>query len=203
MNANRTDRTARRCWTRRMGLPSRPVRSSDATIDGTRVPSYGSLEHRRRGGFTLVELTIVVLLMGVMAAVATPAFSGALAQNRVNAVAERLAADLNLARRHAMSASVNQEVQFLTGPFRYTMPGLEDIDHSSQDYEVVVSENAGGITAFTASFDGTTNVSYGVYGQPLAGSPLVPLVSGSVVVASGSVQKTVVVDTVTGEARVQ
>lgn len=150
----------------------------------------------------MLEVTIAVLIMGIMAAVAAPRFTEALAVNRVNAVAERLVADLNLARRHAMSASVNQEVRFLATPFRYDMPGLEDIDHSSTDYEVVLADNVGGITGFTASFDGETTVTYDVHGQPFTGSPLAALVSGSIVVQSGGVQTTVVVDPVTGEASI-
>ena len=53
--------------------------------------------HRSRA-FTLVELVIMVLLLGIVAGTAGPKYVESLAYYRVQAAAQRVAADLRLAR---------------------------------------------------------------------------------------------------------
>lgn len=56
---------------------------------------------RRRKGFSLLELMIVLIIAGIVGTVAVPAFSRSLAQNRAQKAASVLAADLQLA--HSMA----------------------------------------------------------------------------------------------------
>lgn len=55
--------------------------------------------------FTLLELVIVILMIGIITAVAQPRFAGALANYRVDAAANRLAADLGYASSMARVSS--------------------------------------------------------------------------------------------------
>lgn len=148
----------------------------------------------------MIELVIVVLLMGIMAAAAAPRFSGALAERRAKTVARRLVADLRLARRHAMSTSSNQAVEFFTTPSHgYRLPGMAPPGQASADREVVFSELAGS-TTHAADFDGETTILFNGFGKPLAGSPPAPLVNGSVAITSGGISHVVIINPTTGRA---
>lgn len=68
-----------------------------------------------RGGTTLIEVTVVVLLLGIVAAVAQPRFSRALSAYRLDAAAERVRADLEYARTLARVQSRTTTVRFTTG----------------------------------------------------------------------------------------
>lgn len=63
-------------------------------------------------GVTLVELTMVVLIIDILAMVAAPRHIGSLAHFRVEAAARRIAADLEWARQTARTTGVNQTVTF-------------------------------------------------------------------------------------------
>jgi len=93
---------------------------------------------------------------------------------------------------------------------KYHMLFTPDPDHPSNDYSVEFSKTAYPVdlvfAAFTNTLGVTDNVTviYDMYGTPKSGfSPIAPLVSGQIVVASGDLQRTVIIDPVTGKASVQ
>jgi|SRR5215217_6041863 len=59
----------------------------------------GALEDER--GFTLVELTIVILLMGIVSAIASSMWFGAIESRKVDSATNQVAADLRLAHSQA------------------------------------------------------------------------------------------------------
>jgi prepilin-type N-terminal cleavage/methylation domain-containing protein len=76
-----------------------------------------------RGGFSMVELVVVLAIVSVLAGVGTVRFAGAISRSRADAAAARLAADLSLAQARARSTSRWREVTFATGGSAYTLQG--------------------------------------------------------------------------------
>lgn len=60
---------------------------------------------RSQGGFTLIESLAVLLLFGIMAAIATPSLLGFLAQAKINSAFGRLDGLLKLTQREAVKKS--------------------------------------------------------------------------------------------------
>jgi len=65
----------------------------------------------RRRGFTLLELLIVLLIVGMVAGLMAPAFSGGLVNMRLKAAAQRLAASLRYARSLAVAHKETVQVE--------------------------------------------------------------------------------------------
>lgn len=155
----------------------------------------------RRDGFTLIDVVITVLIIGIISAVAAPKFSEAIVRYRADASAKRVAADLALARRKAISDGKSRSVTFNVGANTYDLPGVEEINKSGRPYSVDLTNTGYPASLVSADFDGDPNVTFNLYGQPLAaGSPLGA--DGTVVIASGSEQRTVTVNAVTGKANI-
>lgn len=152
---------------------------------------------RCRRAFTLVDLTITVLIIGIMSAVATPKFVDAMIYRRADAAANRVAADLNLARRTAVSSGKPQVVNFTLVTSVYAMPGVTDIDHPGQTYSVDLTSTRYAVTLSSINFgaSGTaTSITFDMYGRPDYG--------GSVTIQTGTQTRVVNVDADTGRATV-
>ena len=147
-----------------------------------------------RHAFTLLELTIVTMIIGILSAVAAPRFVDALMEYRVEAAARQLHSDLAKARVRAKTTSASQVVQFDPAANSYTLPGVPDIDHPSQDYRVSVESK---FKASIALVDcgGDAQLSFDGYGISDSG--------GEIVLQSGQHQITVLVDAETGLPSVQ
>ena len=150
---------------------------------------------RFRAGFTLLELAVVLAITVVVAAIAIPRYSAAIANYRAKAAAYRIASDMAMARNKARAGSATQSVVFTVASNEYSIPGLPHLDRTGQEYEVSLADEPYRAELVSASFGGSSQATFNGYGIPASG--------GSVTVRVGSVQRTVVLDADTGEARVQ
>jgi prepilin-type N-terminal cleavage/methylation domain-containing protein len=78
----------------------------------------------RRAGFTLVEMMVVILLIGVVATIATPPMFRYLQSSRLQTNVDQLAADLQYAR--SLSIANGQILQFTTTAGGYTLSDPSD-----------------------------------------------------------------------------
>ena len=101
----------------------------------------GALEDER--GFTLIELAIIVIIMGVLFTIASSTWFGAAESRRVDSAANQLAANLRLAHTKATNKLVQQTVILSGGSSVYTVTGEGNRD---------LDENAAHLVAAAASY---------------------------------------------------
>lgn len=117
-------------------------------------------------GFTLVEMVIVLLIIGIVTAVGAPRMIDALSYHRVESATTRVLADLRLARSHARANSQAQAVQFTTSTDSYTLPGIPSLDHPGQDYQVLLHRTPIQASLTSANFGGDQKIVFDGYGLP-------------------------------------
>jgi Tfp pilus assembly protein FimT len=137
---------------------------------------------------------ITVLIIGILAAVAAPKFSNSVQRLRAESAAKRIKANLGFARQNAVSTSSSQPVQFSPATNGYTLPGMADLNHSSQTYSVDLAAAPYNAVLVSATLGGDSDVQFNQYGQPDSG--------GMVTVESGGFQQAVSVDPDTGKASI-
>ena len=85
----------------------------------SRLPKNGGARDER--GFSLIELTIVLCLLGLIVLVGMPAMQDWLERYRVRTATQTLAADMQLQRMRAVSRNRRFSVQFNVVNGTYTL----------------------------------------------------------------------------------
>ena len=102
--------------------------------------TYGPSTRTHLGGFSLVELSFVVAIIGFMSAIAVPRVANTISHHRANATAQRIAADLALAQKKARCTSASRRVVFDIENHRYTVSGETSLDRTDTMWEVELAE---------------------------------------------------------------
>jgi type IV fimbrial biogenesis protein FimT len=73
------------------------------------------MSETRMSGFTLVEMAVTILVLGMLFAFSIPAFQGINASYQLKGATENIAAQLRLAREKAMSQQMEQPMHWSPG----------------------------------------------------------------------------------------
>jgi prepilin-type N-terminal cleavage/methylation domain-containing protein len=148
-------------------------------------------QHVRNGAFTIVELVLTMAIMAVLAAIAIPRYSSAIASYRVRAAAQRLVHDVAQVQSLARSSSSSRAISFERD--RYTVANMNDLDTAASSYTVLLTADPYDATIETATLDtGGKLLTFNGYGVPDGG--------GTIAFKSGTSTRAVVIDAITGKA---
>ncbi len=79
-------------------------------------------------GFTLIEVMITIIVMGVLAAIAMSSWFGVVESRRVDSAANRVAADMRQAHSSATNRLTPRSVSLIAGSSEYSMTGAPFLD---------------------------------------------------------------------------
>jgi prepilin-type N-terminal cleavage/methylation domain-containing protein len=155
-----------------------------------------------RRGVTLVEITVSVMILGILAAVAAPIYSNSLQAYRADNAAKRIVQDILQTQRIARQANSSRSIAFNAAEPSYTLSGINSLDRSSAPYKVMLSQAPYQVTisSLVTVAQPTTqlanvSVTFDRFGMPDQGI--------KVTVRSGAVQKQVNVAAPSGRVSVQ
>jgi prepilin-type N-terminal cleavage/methylation domain-containing protein len=120
----------------------------------------------RRLAFTMIELVVVVLILGILSSVAAPRYLESMANYRAETVCQRIVADLKHARCRAQQTSANQTIVFQAGSNQSEISTMNDLDHPEKVYEHRLAEGVSQATLVSASFDSSSTLVFDIYGKP-------------------------------------
>ncbi|MEQ8847517.1 GspH/FimT family pseudopilin [Botrimarina sp.] len=141
-----------------------------------------SLARLRRAGFTLIELTIVVLMLGILAGVAAPRYRAALDATQLDTAARRLAASLRHTRSLSISRGASHGLAFDPVADTYQSQTLDGRSVEGADRPgAPLWEDLGGVDLVSADFGGAAEIAFDFRGDPNSGGQVVLSLGGATV----------------------
>lgn len=112
--------------------------------------------HNKNQGFTLIELTILVVIVGILSAIAAPSFLSMLNKNKVNDALDQVRGALQEAQREAIRKSQSCTVTLDTTNNKVTSSCLVTGDRTLPSGVAIAANGNGSPPTITFSFRGNT-----------------------------------------------
>ena len=112
--------------------------------------------HRR--AFSLIELVMVLMIVGIVAAIALPRYFNAIARYRMQAAALRVVADLQLARASARTQGEARTVTFDLSGGALTVSNITPLNRPDAVYRTDFSAEPYRVSLVTADFGGDADL---------------------------------------------
>lgn len=153
---------------------------------------------RRAGGFSLAELVLVVMIVGLVALIAVPRYAASEQRYRLELAAKRVIADLDAARQAAKATSTDQRVRFAINGSKYyvsvtrSAAASGQVVGSSAVSEVDLGADPYRVRVVGANLNGYAGIVFDPYGTPSSG--------GVILLRGGDFAVQIAVDPGTGVA---
>ena len=111
----------------------------------------------------MVELVTVIVIIGVLAAIATPRYASALSRYRSQSAAQRIALDLQLVRERAKATGRQGSIRFNASTDSYTLT-LPNSDGTAETQVVSLAADPYSTDIVSLTPNGTTTVNISGFG---------------------------------------
>ena len=120
---------------------------------------------KKNSGFTLIELMVVIVVIGIFVAIGLPNFMSWLPKYRLKSAVRDLYSNMQLAKMAAIKSNVNCSVTYSTDPDQYVISGALSKTVVLGDYGSGVNFDGPGnetfaTTTITFNSRGTSNAGY-------------------------------------------
>ena len=92
-----------------------------------------------RAGLSFIEILVSVMVIGILAAVASPIYSTSLLKYRAEVTAQRIQQDIMQTQRVARQTNSTRSIAFDFSDHSYVISGVQSLDRVSQPYRVSLS----------------------------------------------------------------
>jgi prepilin-type N-terminal cleavage/methylation domain-containing protein len=154
----------------------------------------------QRRGLSMIELVLVLLVIGLMAAVATPRFSDSLRVTQLESAAQQLAAHIDYLRAVAMNEGRTVDLICDNSDSTYQSDSVDFPERIGDRLLVSLPRDYDPTFSLRANFDSSTTLSFDLEGVPHVGA--IPLTRGRITLRSGNDRFRVTIASGTGTTTV-
>jgi prepilin-type N-terminal cleavage/methylation domain-containing protein len=150
--------------------------------------------HTRRA-FSIIEITIVLMIIAVVSGLAIIRFNSATTTYRLDLAARRVMQDIQLAQTRARTTCRSRSMQFLDRDDSYHLIGESPLKPSDTDYRVTLSDAPFNVKIDKAKgSDAGTTLTFDGWGEVQQGF--------EIVISAGSQQRTITIKQTNGAVSV-